>query len=1061
VNRFIKFDENNISKVIVKYSFILVSFIAFLLIAIYTPKYYYEYKKNTESTKEHLNMLYLERIKFEVNEIAKNIGYRSQVHENYLLTGFENELFRFYEFISEKTIGQKSPSGYDEIARNYLDGDSIGYYFIFDGEKLFFSADSISPIEEAEQIEPLAVFMKEAKSNRAAETQAVRKAVSDILRNGENFIRIRYSGSHNILYGVIISRKFFEKTLKEIVFKEIVQTNLKGSQEYIFVYELLNAGGGKGFAKMIINPNRPDLVGTLLDDDYKDAEGYEFRKEFLRQINNGGDATVRYIYKNPATGMSDLKTSYFKLYPELNWIIAQGYYGSQISSIVSKDQIRYRNDFIIRISLIIILVFVFLTIYYFMFRNFAVKVQETIINYRTTLEHKNEMLRSEIELSKRKQKELSESNEYISNLYDSIPVGVVLIDALTREITNINNSGLEILGYEKEEIIGKVCHFTFCPSLVKKCPILDDNLEIDNSERTVIHKNGTKITVLKKAARTFINGKSYLLESFSDITKIKQTEAELIKMKEKAEQASFEKSRFLANMSHEIRTPMNSIYGMSNILSETELSQEQHDLAETIKASSEILVRILNDILDLSKIESGKISVDLSGFDLVNLIKTVSRPFEIRLKESNIRFETEFIPENFHRYFFSDSLKLSQILTNLLSNAVKFTQKGRIKLSMLCISENEENCTIRFSVSDTGIGIQPKSLEKIFERFSQADISTTRKFGGTGLGLTISKKLVEILGGDLSVISAPGKGSEFSFVLELKKMPENKVQKKNTLTDIELSERLKKINILVAEDNSLNQKYISTLLKKKSANFRIVENGKEAIEELKKNMYDIILMDGQMPEMDGIKTAQTIRNSDYFFRSVPIIALTASALNEDRKKFIDAGMNDYVTKPIDQNELFDAILRQCFADYSPQEAKDAAAVSTGPEEPSDNSDWKILSINDFESKMRTFGTQAYLDIIELLIKELPAKIRAVKEAAATSDLKALKFQAHSLKGVVLNFSAPGFNELCIKLDRLANSGKKDEAAGILKELIPLSEKYLSELRRFVKNVKTDFEKNKG
>ncbi|MBN2857397.1 MAG: cache domain-containing protein, partial [Candidatus Delongbacteria bacterium] len=622
MNRFIRFDENNVAKVIVRYSFILVSGIALTLASIYTPKYYHEYRDNIESTKRHLNKLFQQRIKFEVDAIVSNTEYRRKVHTNYLKEKFDHP---------------------------------------------------------------------------------------------ENGKMIR--------------------SVKEIVLEEITSLDLQGSQEYIFVYELLKPEGGKNFARMLINPNRPDLVGNLIDEDYRDIEGFEFRKEFMKKINEAGEAFVSYMYKDPKTGLYDRKTSYFKYYPEFNWIFAQGYYSNHITEIIEEDVQRYKKDFVFRISLIIGLLILFLTVYYYLFRNFSRNVQDTILRYRTGLEEKNKMLQEEIELSDLKQKELADYSDYISKIYESIPVGIVLIDIEKRTIEKINDSGLETLGFKREEIVGKVCNQTFCPSLVNKCPIIDEGKEFDNQERIIVDKNGRHISVLKKACKIRVKETEYILESFVDITKIKEAEAELIRLKDKAEQASFEKSRFLANMSHEIRTPMNAIYGMSEILDETDLTPDQKEIVETIKASSQILVRILNDILDLSKIESGKVAVENSDFDLRKLIKTISAPFEMRSKKSGIVFNVEYVPENLNGIYCSDSLKIGQVINNLLGNAFKFTDSGSVNLIIEIIKDSENSSELRFCVKDTGIGIEDKYIERIFERFSQADISTTRKYGGTGLGL--------------------------------------------------------------------------------------------------------------------------------------------------------------------------------------------------------------------------------------------------------------------------------------------------------------------------------------
>jgi PAS domain S-box-containing protein len=1057
MNRFMKFDENNISKVIVKFSFILVSAIAISLVAIYTPKYYFEYKNNTESTKQHLNRLFEERLRYEVNETVENIDYRSSVHEKYLMLDLESEVYKLYETITED-FGKKEFRGISEkkdlfynILKDFSCSDSLKYYFIADKNHLIMNSKN-KVIEKNSDF--TGVFGNTLSENPSFNPE-LQSVFTGILNNGENYIKIKFSKLYKIYYGVILPRSYFNKELEDIVHKEIEKSNIKGSQEYIFVYKLLKPEGGKDFARMIINPNRPDLVGELLSDDYKDSTGFEFRKEFLRQINLNGEALVKYFYNNPELNRLDLKTSYFKLYPDLQWIIAQGYYEDHITKIVAVDEERYRKDFIVRVSMIIVLVFLFLTFYYFIFRSFSRKIQETIIKYRSDLEEKNKLLSNEIGISNQKQKELSEFNEYISKLYESIPVGIVLIETSTKKIVNINNSGLEMLGYERDELIGRVCNFTFCTSVKNKCPIIDLNQNIDNSERNVLHKSGKNVTVLKKACMISIKSNDFVLESFIDITKIKETEAELIKMKEKAEQASFEKSRFLANMSHEIRTPMNSIYGMSTILCETELSKEQADIVETIKASSDILVRILNDILDLSRIESGKINIEKANFDLNQLVNTIVHPFELKFRSGKVIFTNDF-NSNIHNNYLGDSLKIGQILNNLLSNAVKFTSDGTVRLETVILRETEKSAVIGFIVTDTGIGIEEKSLEKIFERFTQADISTTRKYGGTGLGLTISKKLAELLGGELTVKSKPGIGSEFFFRIELEKTHENQSVRKSVIDLEQFADKMKSINILVAEDNQLNQKYISTLLKRKSANFKIVENGKQVLDELNLNKYDIILMDGQMPEMDGINTTMAIRSSEAYYRSIPIIALTASALLDDKNKFLEAGMNDYLSKPIDQDALFHTIFKYCFPELSLQIKEpefDIAGMSDGS--------WEIIDKKDFDLKVKTLGKKVFIDILELLVKEIPNKIAVIGSAFEANDIEKIKFEAHSLKGIALNFSAAKFNDLCVDLDNAVNSGSIERSEAVFKELKTVSEKYLVELYRIIKLNKTDFQNIKS
>ncbi len=1039
---FLKFDENNVSRVIVRFSIILVFTIAIILFGIYTPKYYIEYKKNTESTKKHLEKLFIERIRFEVDEIVKNIEYRSVVQQKYLILTFQNEnsaLFKtIIEYFSEnKTERTSKIDVFLKVLGKTDKSNPLKKFFIANSKYLLLNSPEGTRIINEDHTNTLRSSTNSALDSEEMSSEPSDSLFSALLGDGDDFISVNYSKTYDIYYGSVISKKYFSQVLEDTVLEEIEKENLRGSQEYIFVYKLLNLSGGKGFARMIINPNRPDLVGNLIDDDYKDANGYEFRKEFMRQIRESNEGTVSYYYKDPETGNTDRKTSYFKYIPALNWIVAQGYYQNQIDRIVEPDILRYRNDFIIRVCMIAFLIIIFVTAYYFVFRNFTIRLQETIINYRTGLEEKNRLLQYEIETTNAQKNEISEANEYITKLYDSVPVGIVLIDSETRKIVNINSSGLNTLGYKREEIIGKHCNFSFCPALIGKCPILDEGTETDSSERIVVSCTGQNITVLKRACLITYKNRRYILESFIDITKIKETEAELIRLKEEAEQANIEKSRFLANMSHEIRTPMNSIFGMTKILSETFLTSEQKDILETIITSTDLLLKILNDILDFSKIESGKILIDNVPFNLRQLTDTISYPYRVKLDASRIGFTTVYSPPGSEFNYFSDRVKIGQILNNLIGNAVKFTESGEILLSI-----NDEGGSglvhkVSFSVKDTGIGISKESLKKIFERFSQADISTTRKYGGTGLGLTISKRLIEILGGELQVSSEPGKGSNFYFSLNLPVTSDNEdFIKKPSGTDIRHID-LSGIKILIAEDNILNQKFIIKLLDRKKANFKIVNNGKEAIAELSTNKYDLLLMDGQMPELDGIRTTQEIRKSGKPYKDIPIIALTASALIDDRQKFLDAGMNDYIPKPIVEEDLINSIIK-----FSGNRVKSIL-------QPIGSSNYKIIDHEELLLKMDQLGKNSFIDILELYAKEIPDKISGLSSAVENNDREKIRFEAHSLKGVVSNFGSGQFLELCRELEQNSSNYKTADLKSVFERMKSVSDKYLDELKRFL------------
>jgi signal transduction histidine kinase len=378
---------------------------------------------------------------------------------------------------------------------------------------------------------------------------------------------------------------------------------------------------------------------------------------------------------------------------------------------------------------------------------------------------------------------------------------------------------------------------------------------------------------------------------------------ELIEAKEKALQASRTKSEFLANMSHEIRTPLNAINGFVEIILNEFEDEKLLEYVSIIQNSSKNLLEIINDILDFSKIESGKLDINKESFYIKDNIKKTVELFGSIASQKDINLTlniNEFVPE----IFYSDPLRVNQIISNLLSNAIKFTNdKGDVELN---ISLSQQKDKIYFCVKDNGIGISQEYQANIFKQFSQEDLSTTKHYGGTGLGLAISYKLVQMLGGDISVQSIKGEGSEFFFELPIMDIPNEKIQHKSTKQehqDERLSFEGKKV--LIVEDNHVNQMFMKISLKKKGFTFDVASDGCEAIELFKQNSYDAILMDENMPNMNGIEAAKHIIKIEEENNMVhtPIIALTASALKGDREKFIHVGMDEYLTKPLDLKKL--------------------------------------------------------------------------------------------------------------------------------------------------------------
>ncbi|MDI1304157.1 MAG: ATP-binding protein [bacterium] len=377
-----------------------------------------------------------------------------------------------------------------------------------------------------------------------------------------------------------------------------------------------------------------------------------------------------------------------------------------------------------------------------------------------------------------------------------------------------------------------------------------------------------------------------------------------------AEEAVKSKQQFLSNMSHEIRTPMNAIIGFTNVVLKTKLDHSQREYINAIKESGDALIVLINDILDIAKVDSGKMTFEKIPFSLSNSVATMLHLFEAKMKEKKLELHNEYdpaIPLN----LIGDPMRLRQIILNLMSNAVKFTAKGKITIRLNLLKEDAEKATVEFLITDTGIGIPKNKLTDIFNNFEQATVGTSSSFGGTGLGLTIVKQLVELQGGTISVNSEEGKGATFGFVLSFDK---HNVEAQITLLNAAESfqempfekNTAEKIKILVVEDIALNQLLIKIILLDFGYDVTIAGNGKIAIENLQANKYDIILMDLQMPEMNGFEATRHIRT--VMNSKIPIIALTADVTSADVEKCIAAGMNDYVSKPIDEKVLYAKIM---------------------------------------------------------------------------------------------------------------------------------------------------------
>lgn len=445
-------------------------------------------------------------------------------------------------------------------------------------------------------------------------------------------------------------------------------------------------------------------------------------------------------------------------------------------------------------------------------------------------------------------------------------------------------------------------------------PILDSALngKIESTERDSFRRDNGEELWLKWEVRPWHSATNEIggVIMFSeDITQQVHQEVELRMAKEVAEKASRAKELFLSTMSHEIRTPMNAILGLTNILLQDSPRQSQIENLNLLKFSGENLLVLINDILDFNKIEAGKMSLEMVNFNLKELANNIYQTMHMKAQEKHLAFLFEFeegIPEN----YIGDPVRISQILTNLVSNAIKFTDEGFVKLELTSKKRIDDSILLRIQITDTGIGIPENKLETIFENFTQASSSVTRQFGGTGLGLAITKKLINMMGADIQVSSTVGEGSCFEFELQLA-IGEVKdlTEELKVIGDVNEENRKGEILLLIAEDNYVNQEILAKFLDRWNIKYEFAGNGKEAVEMVVQKEYSMILMDIQMPEMDGYEASRRIRAMDgAYYQKIPIYALTASVLLGVQQKALSAGMDGYISKPFDPNDLYEKIL---------------------------------------------------------------------------------------------------------------------------------------------------------
>jgi len=504
---------------------------------------------------------------------------------------------------------------------------------------------------------------------------------------------------------------------------------------------------------------------------------------------------------------------------------------------------------------------------------------------------------------------LRSSERYLRTILNTTMDGFWVIDARGR-IVDVNDAYCAMSGYAREEILSM--------GIVDLDPF-EDPVETaerlarivrngsDIFERRHRRKDGSVMDVELSVSWLDVDG-GQIVCFCRDITGRKRAEAAVALAKEQAEASNVAKSEFLANMSHEIRTPMNGVLGMTELLLDTDLDTVQRNRAETIRSSAESLLVLINDILDFSRIEAGRLELVTLDFDLSALLDGLCSSMGVGAGRKGLGLAYS-IESDVPLFLRGDAGRLRQILTNLIGNAVKFTREGEVRVTVSLAECGERSALLRFSVRDTGIGIPADKIGTIFDKFMQVDASSTRLHGGAGLGLAISKQLVEMMGGFLDVTSEEGKGSEFSFTALLERQPEGTRSDGVHCSDPLATTRFEAngARILLVEDSLVNRLVVRGMLEKLGIYADEATDGEEALAALDRRDYDLVLMDCQMPRMDGYEATRRIRATGGSVRNIPVIAMTAHAMSGDRDKCLASGMNDYISKPFARGNLMDML----------------------------------------------------------------------------------------------------------------------------------------------------------
>jgi signal transduction histidine kinase/CheY-like chemotaxis protein/HPt (histidine-containing phosphotransfer) domain-containing protein len=631
---------------------------------------------------------------------------------------------------------------------------------------------------------------------------------------------------------------------------------------------------------------------------------------------------------------------------------------------------------------------------------------------------------------------------------DEIDVGVILLDSKFSSLF-VNRAFFRLWRLPVQETLnGRDLEDLLRTTLEHRLePMPPAELQAIVKERIAILRSGSTTTrdlrladgqVIRAIGKPLPNGARMIL--YSDVTDLFQLADKLHEARDAAEAATRVKSEFLATMSHEIRTPMNGVMGMIGLLLETNLNAEQLKLARTARESADSLLKIIDDILDYSKLESGKIDLEAVNFSPEQLVDGVASLLTARAMAKGIGLSMNLSPGT-PLWVRGDPTRLRQMLFNLVGNGIKFTEKGDVKIIGSYRDLGDGKLELRFEVRDTGIGIAEDARSRLFTRFSQADSSTTRRFGGTGLGLAICRQLAEAMGGQIGVDSQVGRGSNFFFTVrcELGEPPAGISRPDSASLD------MRSLRILVAEDNSVNQLFIKTMLHRLGHRVDVVANGAEAVAAVKHVPYDVVLMDIQMPEMDGATATRIIRQLEGPIAQIPIIALTANVMADQRQEYLAAGMDDYVTKPIERPLLLAALAKVAAKGNDPS-TKDASAalVNTTGGEQASCSALPVFDAGRLAALREVFGAEEFRLALSHIPDEAANCLSQMNAAVSAGDLDAVRKAAHSLKGMAGNFGATRLAAISRSIE--LESPAIDVVARTLRELEQIVEETCARIR---------------